>query len=243
VVTHASNICGTVNDIAEISQVCRAASVPLLVDGAQTAGVVPIDIEALGLDFFACAGHKGLLGPQGTGLLYVKDKDSLPAVVSGGTGSLSDSIEQPDFTPDKFESGTPNIIGIAGLAEGCRFLLDRGVESILRHDRRLLEIFLDMLTGIDGITLYGTGDAASSTGILSLNIEGLDSSETGSRLEKQYGIQTRIGLHCAPEAHKTIGTYPGGTVRFSWGWKTSEQDIRKTAEAVIKISRVMRRQG
>ena len=235
-VTQASNICGTVNDVRHIAEICRKKSVPFLIDGAQSAGVIPMDIEAVNPDFFACAGHKGLLGPQGTGLLYVKNKDALYPSVSGGTGSLSDSTEQPDFLPDKFESGTPNIIGIAGLAEGCRFLLSRGVETVLRHDRHLMDILLEELGSASGITLYGTQNSSESTGVLSLNIDGLDSSDAGQRLEQHYGLQTRIGLHCAPEAHKTIGTFPGGTVRLSWGWCTTEKEILKAAKAVRRTA-------
>ena len=232
VVTHASNICGTVNDVEAISRICREKAVPLLVDGAQSAGVVPLDLESIDADFFACAGHKGLLGPQGTGLLYVKDKDGLDAVVTGGTGSLSDSTSQPDFLPDKFESGTPNIIGLAGLAEGCRFLLGRGVDKILDHDRRLMDILLEQLYGTEGLRIYGAGSSLESTGVLSVNIDGLDSSEAGQLLEQNYGLQTRIGLHCAPEAHKTLGSFPHGTVRLSWGWSTSEKQITRAARAL-----------
>lgn len=243
VVTHASNICGTVNDIARIAEICRQKSVPFLIDGAQSAGVVPINLEEIGADFFACAGHKGLLGPQGTGILYVKNKDMLDAVISGGTGSLSDSIDQPDFLPDKFESGTPNIIGIAGLAEGCKFLLNRGVEAVLEHDRHLMDVILEELNGTEGIKLYGTKNSSECTGVLSLNIEGLDSSEAGQQLEANFGLQTRIGLHCAPEAHKTLGSFPNGTVRLSWGWSTTEKEILKAAHALKQTAAAVQRKG
>jgi len=241
VVTHASNVCGTVNDIESIGMVCAEKGVPLLVDGAQSAGLLPVNIGALCIDYYACAGHKGLLGPQGTGLLYVKNKDTLFPVIAGGTGSLSDSVEQPDFLPDKFESGTPNIIGIAGLAEGCRYLLAHGVESIYKHDKKLLDIFMNELSDISGIKLYGLKTSVNHTAVLSINIEGIDSSLLGALLEERYGVQTRIGLHCAPLAHRTLGSFPHGTVRFSWGWASSEREIIKAAAAVKKINSISRK--
>ncbi len=240
VVTHASNVCGTVNDIESIGTLCAEKSIPLLVDGAQSAGLLPINISSLSIDYFACAGHKGLLGPQGTGILYVKNKDTLYPVIAGGTGSLSDSVEQPDFMPDKFESGTPNIIGIAGLAEGCRYLLTHGVESIYKHDKKLLDIFLNELSDVSGIKLYGMKSSVNHTAVLSINIEGMDSSLVGTLLEERYGVQTRIGLHCAPLAHRTLGSFPHGTVRFSWGWANSEREIIKAAAAVKKINSISR---
>jgi cysteine desulfurase / selenocysteine lyase len=240
VVTHASNVCGTVNNIDLIGKICSDKNVPLLVDGAQSAGTLPINLDSFDIDFFACAGHKGLLGPQGTGLLYVKNKDLLSPSIAGGTGSLSDSAYQPDFMPDKFESGTPNIIGIAGLAEGCRYLLNHGVESIYEHDKKLLGIFLNELSGIRGIQLYGLETADNHTAVLSVNIDGMDSSQLGTVLEEKYGIQTRIGLHCAPLAHKTLNTFPHGTVRFSWGWATREREIVKAAATLNKINSGLR---
>lgn len=234
IVTHASNVCGTVNNIELIGRICSEKNVPLLVDGAQSAGTIPINLDSLGIDFFACSGHKGLLGPQGTGLIYIKNKDLLNPTVAGGTGSLSDSAYQPDFMPDKFESGTPNIIGIAGLAEGCRYLLNHGVESVFEYDKKLLEIFFNELSGISGIKIYGLEGIDNHTAVLSVNIEGMDSSQVGAVLEEKYGLQTRIGLHCAPLAHKTLNTFPHGTVRFSWGWATREREIVKAA-ASLKI--------
>lgn len=240
IVTHASNVCGTVNNIELIGKICHEKNVPLLVDGAQSAGTIPINLDSTDIDFFACAGHKGLLGPQGTGLLYIKNKDLLCPVIAGGTGSLSDSAYQPDFMPDKFESGTPNIIGIAGLAEGCKYLLKHGVETVYEHDKKLLEIFLNELSFVQGVKLYGLETNDNHTAVLSLNIEGIDSSKVGMMLEEKYGIQTRIGLHCAPLAHKTLDSFPLGTVRFSWGWATREKHVIKAAAALKKINSGLR---
>lgn len=236
VCTHASNVTGTIIDIRAVAEVCRTAGVPLLVDAAQTVGVVPIDCESLGIDFLAASGHKGLLGPQGTGFLYVKDSSTLPPLLQGGTGSLSDREFQPDFTPDMYESGTLNTIGIAGLGEGVRYLAKRGVEDIFTHDGELLELFLRILGSNPGIHLYGPCEKGKQTGVLSLNIEGVSCSEAGERLDREFGLLTRIGLHCAPMAHKTVGTFPEGTIRFSWGLFTTKRDILVAAQAVHKLA-------
>jgi selenocysteine lyase/cysteine desulfurase len=198
----------------------------LLVDAAQTAGGLPVDVEALSVDYLAFSGHKGLLGPQGTGGLYVRDERVLEPLQRGGTGSRSDREEQPEFLPDRFESGTLNTPGLAGLGAGVRYLLRRGVESVQAHERHLLELFLAGIAAVPGVTPYGPAPAATRTGVLSLNLAGLSCSEAGSTLEDRFGLLTRVGLHCAPLAHRSLGTFPEGTLRFSWGPFTRERDVR-----------------
>jgi cysteine desulfurase family protein len=236
VVTHASNVSGAVTDIARIGEHCRDLGLPLLVDAAQTAGCWPIDVEALHVDFLAFSGHKGLLGPQGTGGLYVRDARELEPLLRGGTGSLSDREEQPEFLPDRYESGTLNTPGIAGLGAGAEYLLRHGVEKVREHEQRLLAIFLEGIAALPGIEVYGSAGTAGRTGVLSLNVRGLSCSEAGSALEDRFGLLTRVGLHCAPLAHRSLGTFPEGTVRFSWGFFTRERDVRAAVRAVRALA-------
>ncbi len=237
VVTHASNVTGTVNDIAAIGAACRQRGVPLLVDAAQSAGCLPIDLESLAVDYLAFSGHKGLLGPQGTGGLFVRSEVGLAPFTRGGTGSLSDREEQPEFLPDRFESGTLNVPGLAGLSEGVAYILRRGVEEVARHDRRLRDAFLAVVAGEERVTVYGGGSELSHTGVISIAIAGVSPSEAGESLEKRFGVLTRVGLHCAPRAHRTIGTFPHGTVRLGWGPFTREKDMVRAARAVLALAR------
>ncbi len=237
VITHASNVTGTINDIGAVGKMCRKRGVLFLVDGAQTAGIVPVDVQRMNIDLFAFSGHKGLLGPQGTGGLYIGiDEKLLRPLMRGGTGSVSDREVQPDFLPDRFESGTLNVIGIAGLSAGVGYLLNMGRDKILEHDGRLLEMFLDGFSTISRIMLYGSRKPLEQTGVLSFDILGKSPSKVGEILDREYGIQTRIGLHCAPSAHKTIGTFPDGTIRLSWGIFTTEKDVQYAIHAVKKIA-------
>lgn len=236
IVTHASNVTGAINDIAAIGAACRARGVPFLVDAAQTAGCVPIDVAHLPVDYLAFSGHKGLLGPQGTGGLYVGDVARLPPLLRGGTGSLSDREEQPDFLPDRYESGTLNVPGLAGLAEGVQYLLRRGVDSVQEHDRRLRAVFLDAASGDARVKVLQSGVLPEHTGVASVIIEGRSPSAVGEALERRFGILTRIGLHCAPRAHRAVGTFPEGTVRLSWGPFTSERDMARAGRAIAAIA-------
>jgi cysteine desulfurase/selenocysteine lyase len=240
-VTHASNVTGTINDIEKIGLLCKNKNVLFLVDAAQTAGVVPLDVEKMNVDFLAFSGHKGLLGPQGTGGLFIRDESSLRPLTRGGTGSLSDSEDQPDFLPDCYESGTLNVIGLAGLGEGVRFILEKGVDRIMKHERHLLEVFINEMGGDGRFMLYGAQNPLKQTGVLSLNIRGVAPSRVGEILDRKYGIFTRIGLHCAPRAHRTLGTFPDGTVRFSWGFFTGEKDILKTARFLKEIAGIVQK--
>lgn len=237
-VIHASNVTGTINDIEKIGQFCKQRKILFLVDAAQTAGVVPIDVDRMNIDFLAFSGHKGLLGPQGTGGLFIRHEKALGTITRGGTGSLSDKEEQPVFLPDRYESGTLNVIGLAGLGEGVKFIINHGVESIMEHDRRLLETFLNEIHGDSRFSLYGPCGVSGTgqTGVLSINIRDISSSKAGDILNRKYGMLTRIGLHCAPRAHGSIGTFPDGTVRFSWGFFTKEKEIIKASRALKKIA-------
>jgi cysteine desulfurase family protein len=235
-VTHASNVTGAINDIGTIGRFCSDRGIAFLVDAAQTAGVVPIDVERERVDLLAFSGHKGLLGPQGTGALYARDGAALEPLMQGGTGSLSDLEEQPGFLPDKFECGTLNTVGIAGLGAGVAFIRRFGMNRVLEHDGLLLELLLAQLGGDERFTIFGPSEAARQTGVVSLNIGGRTPSSVGELLDRDYGIQARVGLHCAPRAHKTIGTFPDGTVRLSWGVFTSERDILHACRALKRIA-------
>ena len=234
-VNHASNVTGTIQDLAAIAAGCREKGVPVLVDAAQTAGALEINCNELEIDYLAASGHKGLLGPQGTGFLYVREGAHQP-LMFGGTGSLSDREEQPDFFPDCLESGTLNVIGIAGLGAGVSYIAKRTIAAIRRHEEELLQILLQGLRHIKGVRVYGPDNPAARTGVVSITVDGIDSSEAGQLLDSNYGIFTRIGLHCAPRAHATIGTFPGGTVRFGIGPFTKKREVAAAVKAVREIA-------
>jgi cysteine desulfurase family protein len=233
---HASNVTGTVNDVKIVIDYCKDKNIPFLLDASQSCGSFPIDIEVLDPDYLAAPGHKCLLGPSGTGILYVKNHQTLSPLCCGGTGSFSEKIIQPDFLPDKFESGTINSAGIAGLKKGLDFVLRKGISEIHEHEKKLFEVFSATLLTNDLVSILGTNDTEKKTGIASVIIEGMSPSEIGNRLEGQFGILTRVGLHCAPLSHKTIGTYDEGSVRFSWGIFNTEKDMIKAAKAITMIS-------
>lgn len=233
-VNHASNVVGTIAPLEEIGKV--AGEIPFLVDAAQSAGAVPIDIEACGIDLLAFTGHKSLYGPQGTGGLFVRDGIDLKPLRLGGTGSKSESWEHPDFLPDKYECGTPNTPGIAGLGAGVRSVLNQGVDRIRQHEMELTQTLLDGLEDIEGITTYGTRKPNEQTATVSINVKGVDGSEVGYRLDREFGIMTRIGLHCNPGAHRALGTFPHGTVRLSMGYFNTQEEVGQVLEALKKIA-------
>ena len=209
-------------------------------DAAQTAGVYPIDAEADCIDFLAFTGHKGLFGPTGTGGLYIGPRvplEELKPLKRGGTGSRSELEEQPDFLPDKYESGTQNAAGLAGLEAGVRFILETGVEEIRRHEMELTALLLEGLSSLDRVRLYGPRDLSRRVGIVSFNIDGMEPSEVALALDEEFGIMCRPGLHCAPSAHRTIGTFPKGTVRFAPGFFNTREEGEKAIEAVKEIAR------
>jgi cysteine desulfurase family protein len=236
VTTHASNVLGTVMPIGELAAAAHAAGALCLVDASQTAGALPIDLEHTGVDLFAFTGHKALLGPTGTGGLVIRAGLEVLPLMRGGTGSDSDREQQPEFHPDVHESGTLNVAGIAGLAAGVRFLRDVGIDAVAAHERALVADFRDRAADIAGMTLYGPEDAASRCGVVSFNLAGASASEVAQLLDDSFGIMARAGLHCAPSAHRTAGTFPHGTVRFAFGWFNTADEIFTAAAALIELA-------
>ncbi len=240
VINHASNVCGTVLPIRAIGTIARQNNVPLLLDAAQTAGCLPIDMEADKIDLLAFSGHKGLLGPSGTGGLVIHpefDVTRIPAMVQGGTGSGSEQETQPDFLPDKFESGTPNMVGIAGLLAGLAYLHERGVDQIREHERGLTQRLIDGLADNQRVRVLGTRDARRQASAISFTVDGLSPSHVAQVLDERFGIMSRPGMQCAPCAHRTLGTLPEGTVRLSAGVFTTEAEIEQTIEAVAQLTK------
>lgn len=233
-VNHASNVTGTIAPLGEIRQI--AGDILLLVDAAQSAGAVQVDTEALGIDLLAFTGHKSLCGPQGTGGLFIREGIDLRPLRRGGTGSRSESWEHPDFLPDKYESGTPNTVGIAGLGAGVRFVLDQGVDAIREHETALTGRLLEGLKKIEEVTVYGPGKPERRTATVSLTVERKEVSEVGYRLDREFDIMTRVGLHCNPGTHKAIGTFPHGAVRLSLGYFNTDQEVVRVVEALHGIA-------
>ncbi len=258
VVNHGSNVCGTIQDLRAVKTVI--GEIPLLVDAAQTAGCYPIDVMADHIDFLAFTGHKGLMGPQGTGGFYMRNGLSIRPLKRGGTGSVSEKMEQPDFLPDALECGTQNNVGLAGLGAGVAFLLGEGIDSIREHEKVLTTAFLDKLYDVQGLTIYGPLDAACQTatvsftfdslmphqdeagftGCGSINLawmeEGITTNEAGDLLDSEHDILVRSGLHCAPLAHQTLGTYPEGSIRVSFGYFNTLEDVAYTTQVIRKIA-------
>jgi len=248
VMTHASNVCGTVMPVAEVAGIAREAGVFMVVDAAQTAGTTDIDLSALDVDVLAFTGHKGLYGPQGTGGMVLSPRAAaeMAALVQGGTGSRSDEEFQPGLLPDKFEPGTPNTLGIAGLGAGIRFVLQRGVNQIAMHELRLAGEFAQAARAVPGIRLFGPWETDTSEAVcapdrvatvsVSFTSAQADPARAAYLLDKDFGIMVRSGLHCAPLAHRTLGTFPAGTLRFSFGWFNTMSDARDAAAALARIA-------
>ncbi|HEY5999314.1 MAG TPA: aminotransferase class V-fold PLP-dependent enzyme [bacterium] len=222
---HASNVSGAILPLREVGALARAAGTLLLVDAAQSAGAQPIDVIADGVDLLAFTGHKALFGPQGTGGLWAREGVEPEPLFRGGTGSNSELEEQPVFWPDRLESGTPNGVGLAGLLAGVSFIAETGLELIRAREEALTRRLIAGLGALPGITVHGPGADERRAPTVSVTFEGLVPSEAGFLLEEGFGVLTRVGLHCAPAAHRTIGTYPQGTVRFAPGFFTTEADI------------------
>jgi len=238
---HASNVVGTLLPVAEVARIARQHGLLLLVDAAQTAGAYPIDVQADGIDLLGFTGHKSLYGPMGTGGLIIGERVDLARLEPlkrGGTGSRSELEEQPDFLPDMCESGTPNAVGLAGLAAGVRWVLETGVEAIRQHEVALTQRLIEGLKAIPGVTVYGGLETTRQVAVVSFNVEGLEPSEVGLRLDEEYGILCRVGLHCAPAAHRTIGTFPRGTVRFGLGYFNTVEEVERAMEAVAGLQRM-----
>jgi len=239
-VTHASNVTGALLPLAEIGRMAHAAGALFLVDAAQSGGCVPLDVPALGIDLLAFSGHKGLLGPAGTGGLVIGpkvDTAAMEPLLRGGTGSRSEFHEQPEDLPDKFESGTPNGPGLAGLAAGVRHVLRIGPESVRAQELELAGMLLGGLAAAPGVKVYGPRDPARRIAVVSFTLEGRSVSEAGLRLDDEFGVMCRVGLHCAPSAHRTLGTFPEGTIRFAPGLMTAKADIVAALRAVEAIAR------
>lgn len=242
VMTHASNVCGTLLPLTEVGAFCKEHNLLLIVDSAQSAGLFPIHMQSLGIDALAFTGHKGLLGPQGMGGFILREhmvEQVLPLIV-GGTGSLSHTERTPTFMPDKFEAGTLNLPGIMGLAAGVRWLHERGLDNIRNHELALTEQLLTGLLALEQrgfLRIVGRKDVKQRTSVVSIADTTLDIAMVAHKLAAEYGIATRVGLHCAPNAHKTLGTYPTGTLRFSMGWHNSAADIATALAALEEVLR------
>ena len=232
VMTHASNVCGNVYDIKKASEICRRKNVLFMVDAAQSAGSITIDADWV--DLLAFPGHKGIMGPMGTGGLYVKEGVKILPITEGGTGSVSESLSQPDFFPDVLESGTLNVPAIAGLGAAADFIQKVGADEIGHHEKKLLTRFEEKLKNMNGIKIYGNDTRHN---ICAMNIEGADCVEVATRLNDEYGICVRAGLHCAILAHKSLKTEKTGCVRFSFGYFNTPKEVDFAADAVYKISK------
>lgn len=242
-VIHGSNVTGTLQPITEIGAICRQRNIPFVVDAAQTVGHVPIDVKSMNIDLFAMPGHKGLLGPLGTGALYIRPgmEDRLATIREGGTGSVSELDTQPDFLPDRFEPGSHNAIGIAGLNESVKWILDRGIKSIRAHEEQLMRTMIDALENgapnDQSWHYYGPKNMADRCGVFSVRLDGYTPTDLANTLENRFGLLTRAGIHCAPLAHKTIGTHHlGGTTRLSFGVFTTVENVKFAADALCKIA-------
>ena len=237
VTTHISNLTGTIMDIEAIGIIAKAHNIVYLVDGAQSAGVYPIDVEKMNIDMLAFPGHKSLLGPQGTGGLYIREGLDIVELVQGGTGSVSNSLEQPDMMPDKFESGTPNAPGIIGLGAGIEYILEVGMDNIRKKEEDLTQHFIEEVQRLEKIKLYGPLTLGQHAPVVALNVASADSSEISYILDEEYNIGVRPGLHCAPLAHKTIGTFKQGVVRFSFGFENTHDEIELAIKALKNIAK------
>ena len=237
VMTHASNVCGTLLPIEAVGEFCRAHALRFFVDAAQTAGVWPIDMERMHIDALAFTGHKGLLGPQGVGGFILRS-DMVPMVeplIAGGTGSVSHEERMPSFMPDKFEAGTMNLPGIIGLHEALCWLKGETIDAVRAHELALTEQFLAGALSIPNLRVVGRRDVTGRVGVVSVAPENADPALVADALGQEYGIMVRVGLHCAPNAHRTLGTYPTGTIRFSFGWHNTPQQVDTALSALREL--------
>ena len=237
IINHASNVCGTAQPIESIGPICNAHNLHFILDAAQTAGVIPIDVKACHIDALCFTGHKGLLGPQGIGgiILTKEMAQTLTPLIAGGTGSFSHLETMPTHMPDAFEAGTLNLPGIIGLNEGLSYIESVGMENIHNHELALTKAFLEGLRSINGVTIIGKQDIQDRTAVVSITIDDMDPASIAYELESTYHIMTRVGLHCAPRAHQTLGTYPEGTVRFSFGYANRHEDVEAALSALNTI--------
>ncbi|WP_025691486.1 aminotransferase class V-fold PLP-dependent enzyme [Paenibacillus zanthoxyli] len=233
--SHSSNLLGSILPIGEIGDIAKTNGAVFLVDAAQSAGSLDIDVGKMNIDLLAFPGHKGLLGPQGTGGLYISPELDLEPLMHGGTGSQSENSEQPNVRPDKYEAGTQNTVGIAGLLAGVQKVQSLGTENIRRHEWNLIQSLMEGMRGITGMRFLGPAEGAPRTGLLSFVIEGEESAQIAHRLDREYGIAVRAGMHCTPLAHKAAGTLQSGAVRVSVGVDTTEQDVGTMLHAMREL--------
>jgi len=232
--THVSNVTGTIMPVSEIGEICKKHNILFLVDAAQSAGGIDIDVNKMSIDLLVVSGHKYLMGLQGTGLLYISENADVTPLMEGGTGSSSEQTVQPLLLPDRYESGTLNLPGIAALGASVSFIESVGLSNIREHEEKLTKIFLEGLKSIGGVTVYG--HTGPSTAVVAINLNGISSSELAFILDDEYDICTRAGLHCAPLAHKTIGTLDSAAVRFSFSFFNTEDEITKCLSVIKEIS-------
>lgn len=236
-ILHGSNVSGSIFDLKAIGKIAQAHNIYFVVDSAQTAGFTKVDFQDIGADAIGFTGHKSLLGPQGIGgFLISKDlQEQVKPLIEGGTGSLSDEEVQPKYMPDKFEAGTLNIPGVYGLNASLKYLLQTGIDNIKRRELDLTELFIEEILNMDGISLIGSKTTKDRCPLVSLDFINKDNGIIAYSLSKHFGIMTRAGMHCAPSAHKTLGTFPRGTVRFSIGHFNQEEEIKYTIDSINKI--------
>lgn len=240
IMTHASNVCGTVQPLAEVGSFCQEHGLHFIVDSAQSAGILPLNMQELHIDALAFTGHKGLLAPQGIGGLLLRENiiDEITPLIVGGTGSLSHTERTPRFLPDKFEAGTLNLPGIAGLQAALTWLKQQGLEKIRTHELMLTQQLLDGLHQLEAqglLRIVGKRNCNERLGVVSIATEKMDIAELAFILADKYAIATRVGLHCAPHAHKTLGTYPTGTLRFSFGWNNTDAEVSAALHALSEV--------
>ena len=241
VTLHASNVCGTRMPLDALGEICQRHQLYFVVDSAQTAGIVPINMDKMHIDALAFTGHKGLRGPQGTGGFLVSQElaEQMEPLISGGTGSVSHTEEIPDFMPDRFESGTPNLPGIYGLHEALLYLKTHSLQAINEKELSLTGYFLEQLQALDDtgrhIRIIGKKDLTNRNAVVSIQTPEIDMSQVAWQLDNEYGVMTRVGLHCAPNAHKTLGTYPAGTIRFSFGPENTKNELDFAIQGLKKI--------
>lgn len=238
VLNHASNVSGTVQDAKSVGTLCKLHNIPLVLDAAQSAGHIPVDFDAFSLSALTVPAHKGLLGPQGIGALLLAPEfaQKLSPLFAGGTGSMSDSEELPRYLPDRFEPGTPNLPGIYGWSASMDYVNQVGLAALREHEITLTKRFLDGLDGISGLRLVGTRELSRRVGVIAVDFLRMDNAEAADRLEREYEILTRCGMHCAPSAHKALGTFPQGVVRFSVGYRTTEAEVDCALRAIKELT-------
>lgn len=236
IMTHASNVCGTILPLKIVGEICKKHNLYFIADTAQTAGIIDIDFKEFNLSALAFTGHKGLLGPQGIGGFILDDsiKNKISPLIEGGTGSESESEIQPTLMPDKFESGTPNIPGIYGLNASLKYLLNNNINEFYNFEMELTSKFINDVQNIPNIKLCGLNSISGRTAVISLDFINFDNSEIAFNLDRNFGIMTRVGLHCAPSAHMTLKTFPRGTVRFSFSHFNTENDVKYTVDSIFK---------